>query len=909
MNEGTYNNVVRSNSPFSPMTPSTPNTYKPNVNRTKTRKWVEAKVQSYDGDDWGNEYEDDEYDEPESAPAPAPAAPTSRIAALRQQAAASAQQPRASSQPPTGVDSSNVSSPLDTRSSSGPPSLRVQTGVNPKVRPVESAPDSGFSRAGRASSSANVIRSPVEQQRRTSLGGHDSYASKQTLPSVEEQKSSYGTTAVDQTRTNQPRLSTSPKLPDLARLSGFGNDFFSPSGGYEPSSRLKGNHAPSALEGPKLEPNPNIIMPPLGSDSEPRKEDPINASQRMALSRPQLPGTWVSETVSAGSEHPTPTEKTLGSVGDAGVSPMNERHAAPADLEPTTAVKQLPTNSDSEATARDKVAQDLREGGFNNPTGKHDDVVASKVIAAGPGFHPTPQSLPPLKTENPLLPSTTATNNGSEATKAGDMALASSLRNSPSHSPTRQSAATAGPGFTPTAPLNPRRSVLAPADFTTPTIQERKSTMSTVDTASPEKESDKLREEIIKSLSASPTATPEASTILGSSHDGYDPAPGNLTRESTYLSGVYDDYLTPAAEEKSLMETGQLLKEGLKIGGQEPDETESAQKEDFPRIAPLSPRRSPDQETGKQKRRFSWEDGPPVVDKSVASAPRSPSSSSAGEKATTPQAESSLAAASSALQIQVDSSETMSHQISDVSSRAAGDLSIAGLESPSPISLVSRSPQAAGAEASRLSFADEKEKVLIQSSSNPSSVEQHPALADPIELTPTPSPAAQPSTTQLAPQTKIMAFRDILNLASIGQRIEKFDETRTQFYAMESGLSNWIAYMQSQPDHGGVPGGQSVQTPPGSQPSSQQPYYQQYLNASTPGAPPAQTGRVSSGNLQHVFTGQPMSTFASGNQVGAKSKELLQTAGAFGNKGIKSGMKLFNKGKNKLRGTGDKVFF
>ncbi|EQK97399.1 hypothetical protein OCS_06888 [Ophiocordyceps sinensis CO18] len=39
--------------------------YQVNVNRTKTKKWVEARVQSYDGDDWGaDEYHDLDHDEP-----------------------------------------------------------------------------------------------------------------------------------------------------------------------------------------------------------------------------------------------------------------------------------------------------------------------------------------------------------------------------------------------------------------------------------------------------------------------------------------------------------------------------------------------------------------------------------------------------------------------------------------------------------------------------------------------------------------------------------------------------------------------------------------------------------------------------------------------------------------------------
>ncbi|TDZ38368.1 hypothetical protein C8035_v007253 [Colletotrichum spinosum] len=44
--------------------PDTPSAYKTNIKRNKTKKWVEAKTQNYDGDDWGNDFEDDEPEEP-----------------------------------------------------------------------------------------------------------------------------------------------------------------------------------------------------------------------------------------------------------------------------------------------------------------------------------------------------------------------------------------------------------------------------------------------------------------------------------------------------------------------------------------------------------------------------------------------------------------------------------------------------------------------------------------------------------------------------------------------------------------------------------------------------------------------------------------------------------------------------
>ncbi|KAF2003814.1 hypothetical protein P154DRAFT_519732 [Amniculicola lignicola CBS 123094] len=50
-----------------------PPSFKTNVNRAKTKKWVEAKPYSYDGDDWGDVDEYDHYGAQEEPPPPAPA--------------------------------------------------------------------------------------------------------------------------------------------------------------------------------------------------------------------------------------------------------------------------------------------------------------------------------------------------------------------------------------------------------------------------------------------------------------------------------------------------------------------------------------------------------------------------------------------------------------------------------------------------------------------------------------------------------------------------------------------------------------------------------------------------------------------------------------------------------------------
>lgn len=58
---------------YPPPQSGAPTSYKTDVNRAKTKRWAEAKSCSYDGDDWGDADEFDEYNDP---PAPAPPKPT-----------------------------------------------------------------------------------------------------------------------------------------------------------------------------------------------------------------------------------------------------------------------------------------------------------------------------------------------------------------------------------------------------------------------------------------------------------------------------------------------------------------------------------------------------------------------------------------------------------------------------------------------------------------------------------------------------------------------------------------------------------------------------------------------------------------------------------------------------------------
>ncbi|KAK7972592.1 hypothetical protein PG988_006726 [Apiospora saccharicola] len=1122
--DGTYGNVYhqgRTASPIRPLTldfflnrtPGTPTVYQTNINRTKTKKWVEAKVQNYDGDDWGDDYDDEEPEEPpppskptglrqpgqgatEHAPVTSPygqtptphtvgprampmsshvrktstglrtpsGAPPLHVQTQQHQTNfpneqgyssasggtsvipsatgyASPEPPNApgpamspsaqsrgrsssSTQAPGTVasarfpprkssmsrqdmpDAADVSSPrtgsrpgsssnsarpwMDQRTNSPGQATNASNKPLPFVRPADiyrrmeeekqrTSLDS--SRPSMDSNDGGALRSPTGERRRASLERDDlnsdaSRGLKTTLAPVAERRSEYGMDRLmsdannntpdtssaqnhmddargnyiteEQSRQNKlelqntRRLSVSPQLPDLTRLSGFGEDFFGSSRSTqeqpqyflenpEPLTGSRGpytaensvsdqpHRAPSLIEGPALatsQESKNLATQPVSTSpteaNAAANSGGFGAAHNQMTSaasrapRPSIPGGWVSETTNFGSEAPTPMESTdlpsrQLSPPQEEVSPVTE---SGEDLVPTTAVKQ--------AQPLDTTPKMVPQAdGFGGATGKHDQDVANEVAPTGPASHATPMSLPPLQTSEPEPLSDIQRENTNST----------STTSQPEVSPSQ---------FVPTAPLNPRRIETSDGTFIA-TMPPRNLTMSSIETASPN-ESDRLRDDIMKSLNASPIHSAGAGALLGPSSGSLDSA----ARESTYLSGVYDDYLGPT-EDKSLQETGQATKDAGK--NNQPIYQLPSEMDTETSSFPVPPSNQPPPETTTRvptsKRRFSWEGGPeevsvsPTTDTNApffgADTSRDPAKSSTSSQSgptATVTVEPSTAPAP-AVHIAADNDGNMSHQVSMVSSRGPEGLGIAGLEPPSPVSILSnrKSLVSPGLDNSRrLSLADEKS--LMEEASQPPSPPQaqHPALFQAPE-------AEEPMNAAPAPQVAIgrassypISWAEILSLPTLPMRAEMFEEARVQYAEMDSGLSNWLLHMQSNVDDMNAAGSQTdlplAQSPTSAGAHGQQPYYQQYLNASNPKidtVPSPGLGRQSTGNMLH---GQQSSTgFGAHNQVGTKSKELLQAAAGFANKGtrtgIKSGMKLFNKGKSKFRGGsngGDKVF-
>ena len=163
-------------------------------------------------------------------------------------------------------------------------------------------------------------------------------------------------------------------------------------------------------------------------------------------------------------------------------------------------------------------------------------------------------------------------------------------------------------------------------------------------------------------------------------------------------------------------------------------------------------------------------------------------------------------------------------------------------------------------------------------------------------------------------QPKITAFREILALKSPSERIRAYDDTREQFANQNTGLAHWLAITANDlPEHADLwensPRRPAFQV---HKPSPSRSKFSGLLQSGGHSSQPypnnAQSALESAGPLGntssygHSPSGGSSSKLSS-QQVQAKGKDLLHTAGIFGGKANVAAKGLFSKGKSKLRGS------
>ncbi|OAX78971.1 hypothetical protein ACJ72_06716 [Emergomyces africanus] len=216
---------------------------------------------------------------------------------------------------------------------------------------------------------------------------------------------------------------------------------------------------------------------------------------------------------------------------------------------------------------------------------------------------------------------------------------------------------------------------------------------------------------------------------------------------------------------------------------------------------------------------------------------------------------------------------------------------------------------------------------------------QHPTANEPPSVQPCDNPPVQPasvgesspiSPAQAQPQPtphtlatqdpKLLGFRQIMSMEKSDEKIKTFERTRKQFADIDTGLSTWIkATTSSHPDHAELAQRNGL-LPPGTtfthRPSPSRNKFPKLaslgslsLQPSHHEGSPTATTTTAGGHTRHGSTANQLSTKINSQQVQAKGKDLLHSAGILGGKAGGAAKGLFAKGRSKFRNSSstDKV--
>jgi hypothetical protein len=803
-----------------------------------------------------------------------------------------------------------------------------------------------------------------------------------TLETVQEPSSLSPVTESVETR--KPYEQSEPSIATFKP--GHRRDISTPSPGNSPAK------TPDLAKPDTIPHGHQAIIQEPSSSTESRVDDdeplqpPRPIAEREQSFRPVLPGGWTSYATTARSETPQRENVQILSKADHTQIPttqdlsVEERQHADDDYDitPTTNKHTLP-QSELEAavvgaslgslagTNTERHDEDIRTdlSTFEDPSSVF---AKSRISAPGPTIAPSgtapsraaldPEHLSKLEHVSPgaqLRPDTidqVALANTSEVPTPPAKDTPVSYKSDKEYE-----------YFNPTAPQEQNST---PQIVEEQILEPPESTFSK-DTGSQDDENDKIRKEIVKSLSPKPSGSgSRAESRLSDQFE--DQSRSNQARESSYLPSEYDNYWASAEEEEApVMSMTSLphIQDKFEVPvppvqsstppivvtnmGYSQPEPES--------IPPLSPQKA-DQTLEAPRppfsQRFSWEAS--TEDVSLLPAGKGPLSVSTQDQVIEGPVESKsdnqpVGPPGQEFQAQAEALRSHPPSSNDLSAKdttlIAGGATLAGATA----ARYGYHTQQQGTSDRRLSLAEEKDPQVSSYPVSPTPPEhEHPARTSQPYFSPisdqqsipsapfgssapyapsAPPSSVSPSNSPIAPQfspSRILAFKEIAAIKSSHQRIQTFDETRHRFAAMDSGLTNWLEALIAQyPEHHGATATfatSSVGVPAGSArskfskgtgvpPQVQQPYYQQYLNASNPsipGTPASRPGPSLPVGSQQGFSPASGSKLTT-QQVQAKGKEFLHTAGIFGGKAGKAGKGLLAKGKNKLRGAGggDKV--
>jgi hypothetical protein len=184
---------------------------------------------------------------------------------------------------------------------------------------------------------------------------------------------------------------------------------------------------------------------------------------------------------------------------------------------------------------------------------------------------------------------------------------------------------------------------------------------------------------------------------------------------------------------------------------------------------------------------------------------------------------------------------------------------------------------------------------------SPLNASTHPAGPRP-QSGPQPQSGARPMT---GDGTRPAPFREILAIKNTTARIAKYNETREQFAKQPTGLDNWLSKtVGANPDYKEI--STTVRRPTLSSPTGASPRHKAtasisrvFTKTDNQAGPSQNTGRP----LTAEYQGKTGPAADQRISVG-KGKDILKTAGVLGGKGMKEAKGLFAKGKSRFKSSG-----
>ncbi|KAF7174079.1 hypothetical protein CNMCM5623_006367 [Aspergillus felis] len=814
------------NTPVAPQAGGgTPVSFKTNVNRAKTKRWVEAKKYSYDGNDWG----DDEYEEYDDEPLPMP-------------------------QPANFSQSTNDLSRLAPRDPSRPPlpsmdrSRSMDQVATLGVGPAESRSRSADRNAVEGAAGSAPWNKPLPfvrpadiykrmQERRqqspdtprndspSGLGrSHPEPVSTSQLPATADHELQLGPGSnapnvvghgkVDDssaTPTTAPGAA-SLELPDVRRLSGFDADFLAS------DSSVQKEQSSDPQQTHQLQHNPSLGF---------------RSVVHQAFDVPDTPSTTVDSVARSNSDSTSVISPIIGARG-----PNEEK---------TPTIVEEPGET---STPKDTNNQAM----IFKPGHRRD------LSLPSPGNSPS---------RKPIV------NNSAEATPPSVLAEMSS--ETPSDSPRDSSSSFHQPLPHRASVLLPQtgsdRDLPAPLNFgaSPPADSPIKSheeipviiPSNSAETSPQDTESDRLRKEIIRSLSRE--TTPSAET------EQQNPIRPQTARQDTEIS--QQDSLIPSEYERYWSEQVESSPQDLKPPAPVYGASQNVSQQDLYSTSPMSdpaPAAAPAQPTSepKLKRRFSWESSSSEEVPPVELQAASPSAIPIPGQFPVANDTTELAP------------ETVPNETEMATNR---DLQ----QTPEKPKLTLVTPAA-------MENSSDSNESYLPEVINRQSMEQRSPLPEP----------KMPSTVE----PMLLGFRDIMGIQSSDERVRAFDRTRDQFATIDTGLKNWLqVVIRAHPEHMDVVE-QSMKAPSvepkavvskGKFPKLSS--LGHFTSSNQDGPPPG------SGHVRRPSA--PLGSIMNKQQVEQRGKDLLHTAGALGGRAGEAAKGLFAKGRNKLkRGETDKGF-